>query len=95
MDFDDEGDGFNRRLSGGGQRKIVIPAISSDPVSAHPAQTVGFLIVLGMPRIDTISQIGVTQQNYYRWKKVYGALHKGKFSSYLTLLDSLRLLLRG
>ena len=26
----------------------------------------------GMPRLDAIRQIGVTEQTYYRWKKKYG-----------------------
>jgi transposase len=26
----------------------------------------------GMPRIDAIRQIGVTEQTYYRWKKMCG-----------------------
>ena len=26
----------------------------------------------GMPRIDAIRQISVTEQTYYRWKKKYG-----------------------
>ena len=29
------------------------------------------LIVRGMPRIDPIRQISVTEQTYYRWKKKY------------------------
>ncbi len=28
----------------------------------------------GMPRIDAIRQIGVTEQSYYRWKKKYGGM---------------------
>ena len=28
----------------------------------------------GMPRIDAIRQIGVTEQTYYRWKRKYGGL---------------------
>jgi putative transposase len=28
----------------------------------------------GMPRLDAIRQIGVTEQTYYRWKKKYGGL---------------------
>ena len=28
----------------------------------------------GMPRIDAIRQISVTEQNDYRWKKKYGAM---------------------
>ncbi len=28
----------------------------------------------GMPRIDAIRQIGVTEQTYYRWKKKYGGM---------------------
>ena len=28
----------------------------------------------GMPRIDTIRQISVTEQTYYRWKKKYGGM---------------------
>ena len=28
----------------------------------------------GMPRIDAIHQIGVTEQTYYRWKKKYGGM---------------------
>ena len=28
----------------------------------------------GMPRIDTIRQISVTEQTYYRWTKKYGGL---------------------
>lgn len=26
----------------------------------------------GMPRLDAIRQIGVTEQTYFRWKKTYG-----------------------
>ena len=32
------------------------------------------LIGQGMPRIDAIRQIGVTEQTYYRWKKKYGGI---------------------
>ena len=28
----------------------------------------------GMPQIDTIKQISVTEQTYYRWKKKYGGM---------------------
>ena len=28
----------------------------------------------GMPRIDAIRQIGVTEQTYYLWKKKYGGM---------------------
>ena len=28
----------------------------------------------GMPRIDAIRQISVTEQTYYRWKKKYGRM---------------------
>ena len=28
----------------------------------------------GMPRIDAIRQIAVTEQTYYRWKKKYGGM---------------------
>ena len=28
----------------------------------------------GMPRIDTIRQISVTEQTYYRWKKKYSGM---------------------
>ncbi len=28
----------------------------------------------GIPRIDAIRQIGVTEQTYYRWKKKYGGM---------------------
>jgi len=28
----------------------------------------------GMPRIDAIRQIAVTEQSYYRWKKKYGGM---------------------
>ena len=28
----------------------------------------------GMPRLDTIRQIGVTEQTFYRWKKRYGGM---------------------
>ena len=28
----------------------------------------------GMPRIDGIRQISVTEQTYYRWKKKYGGM---------------------
>ena len=33
-----------------------------------------FLIGQGMPRIDAIRQISVTEQTYYRWKKKYGGM---------------------
>ena len=32
------------------------------------------LIGQGMPRIDAIRQICVTEQNYYRWKRTYGRM---------------------
>ena len=32
------------------------------------------LIGQGMPRIDAIRKIGVTEQTYYRWKKKYGGM---------------------
>ena len=28
----------------------------------------------GMPRLDAIRQIGVTEQTYYRWKNKYGGM---------------------
>ncbi|SDZ61952.1 hypothetical protein SAMN05444004_13613, partial [Jannaschia faecimaris] len=28
----------------------------------------------GMPRIDAIRQISVTEQTYYRWRKKYGGM---------------------
>ena len=28
----------------------------------------------GMPRLDAIRQIAVTEQTYYRWKKKYGGM---------------------
>ena len=28
----------------------------------------------GMPRMDAIRQIGVTEQTYYRWRKKYGGM---------------------
>jgi putative transposase len=28
----------------------------------------------GMPRIDAIKHISVTEQTYYRWKKMYGGM---------------------
>ena len=28
----------------------------------------------GMPRLDAIRQIGVTEQTFYRWKKKYGGM---------------------
>ena len=28
----------------------------------------------GMPRVDAIRQIGVTEQTFYRWKKKYGGM---------------------
>jgi len=28
----------------------------------------------GMPRLDAIRQIGVSEQTYYRWKKKYGGM---------------------
>jgi transposase-like protein len=30
------------------------------------------LSVRGLPRLDAIRQIGVTEQTFYRWKKKYG-----------------------
>ena len=35
---------------------------------------VEFLMGQGMPRIDAIRQISVTEQTYYRWKKKYGGM---------------------
>ena len=32
----------------------------------------------GMPRIDAIRQISVTEQTYYRWKKKYGGMDLSK-----------------
>ena len=29
----------------------------------------------GMPRIDVIRQISVTEQTHYRWKMKYGGMH--------------------
>lgn len=28
----------------------------------------------GMPRLDAISQIGVVEQTYYRWRRQYGGM---------------------
>ncbi len=33
----------------------------------------------GMPRLDAIRQIGVTEQTYYRWKKQYGIINEQNF----------------
>jgi len=35
---------------------------------------VGVLVGQGMPRIDAIRQIGVTEQTHYRWKNKYGGM---------------------
>ena len=35
---------------------------------------VELLMGQGMPRIDAIRQISVTEQTYYRWKKKYGGM---------------------
>jgi len=35
----------------------------------------------GMPRIDAIRQISVTEQTYYRWKKKYGGTTQGTKAS--------------
>ncbi|UWQ35335.1 IS3 family transposase (plasmid) [Leisingera sp. M527] len=35
---------------------------------------VEILTAQGMPRLDAIRQIGVTEQTYYRWKKKYGGM---------------------
>ncbi len=32
------------------------------------------LMVQGMPRLYAISQIGVVEQTYYRWRKQYGGM---------------------
>ena len=32
----------------------------------------------GMPRIDAIRQIGVTEQTYYRWRKLYGGMGRAQ-----------------
>ncbi len=32
----------------------------------------------GMPRLDAIRQIGVTEQTFYRWKKKYGGMGTGQ-----------------
>ena len=37
-------------------------------------QQVRFLMGQGMPRIDAIRQISVTEQTYYRWEKKYGGM---------------------
>ena len=37
-------------------------------------QQVEVLMGQGMPRIDAIQQISVTEQTYYRWKKKYGGM---------------------
>lgn len=32
------------------------------------------LVGQGMPRIDAIRQISITEQTYYRWRKQYGGM---------------------
>ena len=32
------------------------------------------LVVQGMARIDAIREIGVVEQTYYRWRKLYGGM---------------------
>ena len=29
----------------------------------------------GMPRIDAIRQVQITEQTFYRWRKQYGGMH--------------------
>ena len=32
----------------------------------------------GMPVVDAVRQIGVTQQTYYRWRKEYGGMNRAQ-----------------
>ena len=36
------------------------------------------LVGQGMPRIDAIRQVRITEQTYYRWRKEYGGLQVGQ-----------------
>jgi putative transposase len=33
---------------------------------------------LGMPVADVIRQVGISEQTFYRWKKVYGSMLPGE-----------------
>lgn len=35
-------------------------------------------VELGMPVSDLIRQLGVSEQTFYRWKKLYGGLQSGQ-----------------
>lgn len=36
------------------------------------------LVGQGMKRIDAIREIGVVEQTYYRWRKLYGGMGRGQ-----------------
>ena len=36
------------------------------------------LVGQGMARIDAIREIGVVEQTYYRWRKLYGGMGRGQ-----------------
>ena len=42
----------------------------------------------GMPRLDAIRQIGVTEQTYNRWKKKYGGMSVDQLKAQQRLLAS-------
>lgn len=40
---------------------------------------VDVLVGQGMDRIGAIRQVGVTEQTYYRWRKMYGGMGTDQF----------------
>ena len=56
---------------------MVIKRYNSEEIVTKLRQ-VEVLFVQGMPRIDAICQVGITEQTYYRWRKQYGGLGTGQ-----------------
>ena len=52
---------------------MAIKRLRSEKIVVKLRQ-VEVLMGQGMPRIDAIRQISVTEQTYYRWKRKYGGL---------------------
>ena len=50
------------------------PLRDQSPKRFVKLRQVEVLMGQGMPRIDAIRQISVTEQTYYRWKKKYGGM---------------------
>ncbi len=49
----------------------------------------------GMPRLDAIRQIGVTEQTFYRWKKKYGGMGTDQLKELKRLQNWSRLNIRS